>query len=655
MISKNTIERILDAAQIVDVISDFVALKRRGANYTACCPFHNEKTPSFSVSPSKGIFKCFGCGKAGNAVNFVMEHEQLNYAEALKYLGKKYGIEVEEREESPEDIQNRLRSDSLLNVAEFARNFFVESLKKSQSGQAIALSYFKERGFSAETIEKFQLGWSPEGRSAFCDAALKAGYKREFITGTGLGIEREGSGDLIDRFYERVMFPVHSVSGRVIAFGGRTLRTDKSVAKYINSPESEIYIKSKSLYGIYFAKSSITKYQKCYLVEGYTDVISLHQAGVENVVASSGTSLTQDQIRLIKRFTPEVTVLYDGDAAGIKASIRGIDMLLEEGLTVKVVLFPDGEDPDSYARKHGGEKLKRFLSDSEEDFISFKTSLLSEETKRDPVQRARLINDVVASIAVIPDAISRSVYIDECSQRLSISPSILAQEVRKLRKKRQYGVYSAVENESEEKVPGTPEYFPDLNTGEQLPSFVRNTYCEPAEKDLLYYLIKFGESPLYYSKSGESESSITVSQFILSELQNDDLELQNLVYKSIFDEYFKLRGVGNEAIMKHFTGHINPEVVSVVSGLIHSQHSLTVKQFRDSLTPEENVLAQNVPKSILLYKAKITSTAMQNLNIELEKAQKSGDQEAVESFLRQLQILNNIRNSFSKELHRLTL
>lgn len=376
MISKNTIERILDAAQIVDVISDFVALKRRGANYTACCPFHNEKTPSFSVSPSKGIFKCFGCGKAGNAVNFVMEHEQLNYAEALKYLGKKYGIEVEEREESPEDIQNRLRSDSLLNVAEFARNFFVESLKKSQSGQAIALSYFKERGFSAETIEKFQLGWSPEGRSAFCDAAIKAGYKKEFITGTGLGIEREGSGELIDRFYERVMFPVHSVSGRVIAFGGRTLRTDKSVAKYINSPESEIYIKSKSLYGIYFAKSSITRFQKCYLVEGYTDVISLHQAGVENVVASSGTSLTQDQIRLIKRFTPEVTVLYDGDAAGIKASIRGIDMLLEEGLTVKVVLFPDGEDPDSYARKHGGEKLKRFLSDSEEDFISFKTSLL---------------------------------------------------------------------------------------------------------------------------------------------------------------------------------------------------------------------------------------------------------------------------------------
>lgn len=652
MISKTIIDKVLDAAQIVDVISDFVALKRRGANYTACCPFHNEKTPSFSVSPSKGIFKCFGCGKAGNAVNFVMEHEQLTYVEAIRFLGKKYGIEIIEKEETPEDIQNRLKHESLLTVSEFARNFYANELWESQKGKAIGLSYFKERGFSDETIKKFQLGWAPDGRNTFSSAALKAGYKKEFIAATGLGIERENSDELIDRFYDRVMFPVHSVSGRVIAFGGRTLRTDKTVAKYINSPESEIYVKSRSLYGIYFAKSSITRTQKCFLVEGYTDVISLHQAGIENVVASSGTSLTVDQIRLIKRFTPQVTVLYDGDAAGIKASIRGIDMLLEEGLQVKVVLFPEGEDPDSYARKKGADLLAKFLEEAEEDFITFKTQLLSEDAKRDPVKRVQLINEVVGSIAVIPDAINRSVYIEECSRRLNISEAILAQEVRKLRKKRQYGVYSPDQPDS--RVPGTPEYFPDLNTGEQLPSFVGNIYCEPAEKEILYYLIKFGKNALY-SKTGEEELSITVAQFILNELQNDDLEIQNLIYKNIFDEYFLVKDADNEEIRKHFTNHQNPEIVNVVTNLLYNEHSLTVKQFRNSLTPEENVLTETVPKTILLFKAKITSAAMQNLNIELEKSQNAGDSESMEQYLKQLQILNNIRNSFSKELNRLTL
>lgn len=652
MISKTIIDKVLDAAQIVDVISDFVALKRRGANYTACCPFHNEKTPSFSVSPSKGIFKCFGCGKAGNAVNFVMEHEQLTYVEAIRFLGKKYGIEIIEKEETPEDIQNRLKHESLLTVSEFARNFYANELWESQKGKAIGLSYFKERGFSDETIKKFQLGWAPDGRNTFSSAALKAGYKKEFIAATGLGIERENSDELIDRFYDRVMFPVHSVSGRVIAFGGRTLRNDKTVAKYINSPESEIYVKSRSLYGIYFAKSSITRTQKCFLVEGYTDVISLHQAGIENVVASSGTSLTVDQIRLIKRFTPQVTVLYDGDAAGIKASIRGIDMLLEEGLQVKVVLFPEGEDPDSYARKKGADLLAKFLEEAEEDFITFKTQLLSEDAKRDPVKRVQLINEVVGSIAVIPDAINRSVYIEECSRRLNISEAILAQEVRKLRKKRQYGVYSPDQPDS--RVPGTPEYFPDLNTGEQLPSFVGNIYCEPAEKEILYYLIKFGKNALY-SKTGEEELSITVAQFILNELQNDDLEIQNLIYKNIFDEYFLVKDADNEEIRKHFTNHQNPEIVNVVTNLLYNEHSLTVKQFRNSLTPEENVLTETVPKTILLFKAKITSAAMQNLNIELEKSQNAGDSESMEQYLKQLQILNNIRNSFSKELNRLTL
>ncbi len=578
-----------------------------------------------------------------------MEHEQLSYVDAVKYLGKKYGIEVVDKEETQKDVENRLRHESLLAVSEFARDFFVTTLWNSQRGMAIGHSYFKERGFSDEIIKKFQLGWAPEGRSNFSEAARRAGYKVEFIGATGLSIIKDETGELVDRFYERVMFPVHSVSGRVIAFGGRTLRTDKGIAKYINSPETEIYIKSKSLYGIFFAKSAISKFQKCYLVEGYTDVISLHQAGIENVVASSGTSLTTDQIRLIKRFAPQVTVLYDGDSAGIKASIRGIDMLLEEGLQVKVVLFPDGEDPDSYSRKHSPDKVKEFLESSEEDFIAFKTKLLSSEAQKDPIKRAQLISEVVASIAVIPDAISRSVYIEECSQKLNIAESILAQEVRKLRKKRQYGVYS---NEQERETI-VPEYFPDLNTGDELPSFVTNTYCESAEKELLYYLIKFGESPLY-SKGSDETSTITVSQFILAELQNDDLELQNLIYKEIFDEYYQLRGKGNDEIQRHFMNHQKQEVVKIILDLLHNRYNLTVKHFVDALTPEENVLYITVPKTILLYKAKITALAYQNLTMDLAKAQEDNDEAQMMNIMKQLQILNHIRNSFSKELQRLT-
>ena len=653
MISKTTIDKILDAAQIVDVISDFVTLKRRGANFTACCPFHNEKTPSFSVSPSRGIYKCFGCGKAGNVVNFVMEHEQLSYVDSLKFLGKKYGIEVTDKEESAQDVENRLRGESLLIVSQYAQDFYTNALWNSQKGQAIGISYFKERGFSDETIKKFMLGWSPDSRDGgMCAAALRAGYKKEFLVATGLGIEREATGDLADRFYERVMFPIHSISGRVIGFGGRTLRADKSVAKYINSPESEIYYKSKSLYGIFFAKSAISKQQKCYLVEGYTDVISMHQAGVENVVASSGTSLTTDQIRMIKRFAPQVTVLYDGDAAGIKASIRGIDMLLEEGLQVKVVLFPDGEDPDSYARKHSPDQLKEFLTNAEQDFIAFKTQLLATETKRDPIKRAQLISEVVASIAVIPDAISRTVYIEDCSQRLRIDESILADEVKKMRKKRQYGAYSA--DTSFDTEPGVPRYFPTLETGERVPEFVTNTYCEAAEKELLYYLIKFGEHALYGKDEGE-DTTIKVSQFILTELQNDDLELQNLVYKSIFDEYFQIREIGQTEIQKHFLNHRNQEYVNVVLSLLHQEHSLTIKQFIKAVIPEENVLSTVVPKSILIYKAKITAIAYQNLCEKLTKVQGVNDKEQQDNILKQLQILMHIRNSFAKELHRLTI
>ena len=432
MIDQATIDKILDAAQIVDVVSEFVTLKRAGVNYKGLCPFHNEKTPSFVVSPSKGLCKCFSCGKGGNVVHFIMEHEQLNYYEALKWLANKYHIEVKERELSDEEKQAQNVRESMFVVNDFANNYFQNLLHNHIDGQSIGLAYFRQRGFRDDIIRKFQLGYSLNERDALAKEAKRKGFKEEFLEKTGLCYRRDNDGQLRDRFWGRVMFPVHTLSGKVIAFGGRVLKTDGKVAKYVNSPESEIYHKSNELYGIYFAKQAIVRDDRCFLVEGYTDVISMHQAGIENVVASSGTSLTSGQIRLIHRFTNNITVLYDGDGAGIKASIRGIDMLLEEGMNIKVVLLPDGEDPDSFARKHNATDYKAYINSHEVDFIRFKTNLLLEEVGNDPIKRAGLIGDIVRSISVIPENIVRSVYIRECSQLLQVEEKLLVQEVGKL-------------------------------------------------------------------------------------------------------------------------------------------------------------------------------------------------------------------------------
>ena len=432
MIDQATIDKILDAAQIVDVVSEFVTLKRAGVNYKGLCPFHNEKTPSFVVSPSKGLCKCFSCGKGGNVVHFIMEHEQLNYYEALKWLANKYHIEVKERELSDEEKQAQNVRESMFVVNDFANNYFQNLLHNHIDGQSIGLAYFRQRGFRDDIIRKFQLGYSLNERDALVKEAKRKGFKEEFLEKTGLCYRRDNDGQLRDRFWGRVMFPVHTLSGKVIAFGGRVLKTDGKVAKYVNSPESEIYHKSNELYGIYFAKQAIVRDDRCFLVEGYTDVISMHQAGIENVVASSGTSLTSGQIRLIHRFTNNITVLYDGDGAGIKASIRGIDMLLEEGMNIKVVLLPDGEDPDSFARKHNATDYKAYINSHEVDFIRFKTNLLLEEVGNDPIKRAGLIGDIVRSISVIPENIVRSVYIRECSQLLQVEEKLLVQEVGKL-------------------------------------------------------------------------------------------------------------------------------------------------------------------------------------------------------------------------------
>ena len=432
MIDQPTIDRILDAANIVDVVSEFVTLRKRGINYVGLCPFHTDKTPSFYVSPAKNICKCFACGEGGTAVHFIMKHEQLNYFDALRYLAKKYNIEIQERELTDKEKQRKSDRESMLIVNSWAQQYFTTQLYEHVEGKTIGLRYFAERGFREDTIRKFQLGYSLDKRDALYKEATKNGYKKEFLEKTGLVIAYDNGG-VNDRFRGRVIFPVHTLSGKVVAFGGRVLKKDEKTAKYVNSPESEIYHKSNELYGIYFAKQAIVKEDRCFLVEGYTDVISMHQAGIENVVASSGTALTQGQIRLIHRFTSNITVLYDGDAAGIKAALRGIDLLLEDGMNVKVVLLPDGEDPDSFARKHNASQFSEFIKQSETDFIRFKTRLLLDDAGTDPIKRSSLITDIIRTVAIIPDNIARSIYIRECSAMMEIDEQVLLNEVNKIR------------------------------------------------------------------------------------------------------------------------------------------------------------------------------------------------------------------------------
>lgn len=433
MIDQQTVDRILDAANIVEVVSDFVTLRRRGANYVGLCPFHDEKTPSFSVSPARGICKCFSCGKGGNSVHFIMEHEQVNFYEALKYLARKYNIEIQERQLTEEEQQRKTDRESMLIVNEFAQKFFATSLTENAEGRSIGMSYFRERGFGEDIIKKFGLGYSPDKRDALAQEAIRKGYKKEYLLKTGLCLESQ-QGSLYDRYKGRVIFPIHSISGKVIAFGGRILKKDEKAAKYVNSPESEVYHKSDVLYGIYHAKQAIVKNDSCYLVEGYTDVLSMHQAGIENVVASSGTSLTPGQIRLIHRFTNNITVLYDGDAAGIKASMRGIDLILQEGMNIKVVLLPDGDDPDSFSKKQSAADFTAYIRAHETDFIRFKANLLMEGAGNDPIKRATLIGEIVRSIAIIPDNILRTVYIQDCARLLSVDEKMLLREVNAIRR-----------------------------------------------------------------------------------------------------------------------------------------------------------------------------------------------------------------------------
>ncbi|MDR1342207.1 MAG: DNA primase [Prevotellaceae bacterium] len=646
MIDQATIDRIMDAARVEEVIGDYITLKKRGVNYTACCPFHNEKTPSFSVSPVRGIFKCFGCGKAGNAVTFVMAHENLTYWEALKVVGKKYGIEVKERELSPEEQQHNNDRESMMITAAYAQNYFSQTLNNHVDGKNIGMAYFAERGFTKSTVEKFQLGYCLDSRAAFSSTALRDGYKKEFLVKTGLSVERD-SGELVDRFFGRVMFPIHSVSGRVIGFGGRTLKTDKTVAKYVNSPESEIYHKSNTLYGIYFAKKTMMKLDKCFLVEGYTDVISMHQAGIENVVASSGTSLTQEQIRLIKRFTPNVTVLYDGDAAGIKASLRGIDMLLEEGLNVKTLLLPDGEDPDSFARSHSATEFTDFIGSHEEDFISFKTKILLSDSKNDPIRRAEVITDIVRSISVIPEAIPRSVYIRECSRLMDIGEDVLTGEVAKLRRQNLYGGKAAASKPAGAAQPGAAAATDGDGAAPEeaartppIPAFVENVFCREQEREIIYLLLRFGNSAFFDTR---------VSAYIINEIAGEDLSFQNLEYQQIFEEYKKLLEASDTVDIRHFINHPDQRLCEMAIDLLSQKYTLS-KIWRQPETSfaDEDRLRVEVPKAINVYKSKIVTQAMVRLLAEMD-GKSSTEQDVL---LVKLGELSKVRTKLSEMLER---
>ena len=644
MIDQATIDKIMDAAQIVD--------RRRGVNYIGLCPFHNEKTPSFSVSPSKGVCKCFSCGKGGNVVHFIMEHEQLSYYEALKWLAKKYNIEIKERELTDEEKQAHSLRESLFVVNQFASEYFQDILYNNIDGQRIGMTYLRGRGFRDDIIKKFQLGYSTDNHDALARAALQKGYKEDFLIKTGLCYRKE-DGTLRDRFWGRVIFPVHTISGKVVAFGGRVLSaaTKNVQMKYVNSPESEIYHKSRELYGIYFAKQAIVRQDRCFLVEGYTDVISMHQSGIENVVASSGTALTSDQIRLIHRFTNNITVLYDGDGAGIKASIRGIDMLLEEGMNVKVCLLPDGDDPDSFARKHNATDYQAYINDHETDFIRFKTDLLMEEAGKDPIKRASLISSIVKSISVIPDAIVRSVYIRECSQMLQMEEKVLIEATAKLiEQARETKLKEQQRKKEREQRMATPTSTPASTTSAEPPAneapaigsasssdqeplppepvpVPADTYTSyiptegneqkvfyAKEEDLVRMLIRYGEKVMcYVENEAGGQEPLTVTEYISSGLKEDDLQFHTPLHRLILQACEAHLNDPNFNPERYFIAHPDPAVSKLAADLVSDRYQLSKYHSKgQKIVTDEERLYELIPRLLLDFKLSIVEEEMKH-------------------------------------------
>ncbi|MDY5637647.1 MAG: DNA primase [Parabacteroides sp.] len=711
MIDQPTIDKILEAANILEVVSQFVTLRKRGTSYVGLCPFHADKSPSFYVSPAKNICKCFACGEGGTAVHFIMKHEQLTYFDALRWLAKKYHIEIQERELTPRERQMRNDRESMLILNTWAQKYFTSTLLETEEGRSIGMRYFAERGLREDIVRKFQLGYSLDQRDALFKAALRAGYKREYLERTGLVIPRE-QGQMLDRFRGRVIYPIHTLSGKVVAFGGRILKKGEKTAKYVNSPESEVYHKSSELYGLYFAKQEIVKQDRCYLVEGYMDVIGMHQVGVENVVASSGTALTQGQIRLIHRFTNNITVLYDGDSAGIKAALRGIDMLLEEGMNVKVVLLPDGEDPDSFARKQGASEFAAFMAANETDFIRFKTNLLLEEAGNDPIRRTALIADIVRSISVIPDGIARSVYVRECSSTMEIAEQVLLDEIAKLRQAKREQDALVRSRKREQEIPPTmpgqpiyPDYDPlqplDLQQGEPVPptnfpppppeeeampageteplppgiplpeeaatpapvegptrlldQVVRmpRSPLEPFELTLMRYVVRYGERVLYDYQDEESGEHIQlrVAEFIQQDLAQDDLHFYTPLLKQMLEEAVAhCKQAGFEA-SRYFLSHPEPTVSKLAADLISEKYQLSKYHTRyRELDREEDMLETLIPRELYAFKEAYIMQQIKTVQQEIKAHQEANDMEAVFESMKKLTRLNEIKGVLSKEL-----
>jgi DNA primase len=658
VIPKQTVDSIIEAAHVEDVVGEFVTLKKRGTNLLGLCPFHGEKTPSFTVSPVKGIYKCFGCGKAGNSVNFVMDHLKLSYPEALKWLAKKYGIDVIEREISAEEKELQTERESMLIVMQYAQRYFSDILINNDEGKSIGYSYFMERALRHDIVAKFQLGYSLEARNAFTTAALKNGYAPKYLAKTGMSIisNRHVEGteltaqDLFDRYAGRVMFPIHDDGGRVVAFGGRTLSNDKKTAKYINSPETDIYNKSKILYGLWMGKKTIQEKDSCFLVEGYMDVIAMHQSGIENVVASSGTSLTVDQIKSIHRFTKNIVVLYDGDEAGQKASNRAIPLLLEEGMNVRLLMFPNNDDPDSFSRKVTAEEFQQYIQDNTSDFLYFKTKKLKEETKNDPIKRASVIKDIVENIALIPDNIIRSVYVKECAAIMEMDESVLQLEVNKLRKKGQAKAKDSAEQGIETTL---NEQAVSLPAEKSLPE--QNIFSFDAEEEkLLCLLIEYGHMLVTTQAEDEERKEvdlqITLGEFIIFELWRDNIVFENPMHSEILDEYIKHLEQSNLPKLADFKNSINPLISTFVANKVLHMHEIS---------PGWSKHGVNVPTPLNLAKRDAENTIFsfksRRLNkIISEKQQQllNADDMEVEVILHELKHLNTLKKRVNALLGR---
>lgn len=650
MISKETIAKIVDAARIEDVVGDFVSLRRRGSNLIGVCPFHKEKTPSFNVNPARNIFKCFGCGKAGDAVRFIMEHERYTYPEALRYLAKKYGITIEEKEQTAEEIMAQNERERMFNANTFAQKYFSETLMNDDEGRSVGLEYFRERGFRDAIIQKFQLGYCPASGHAFADYAAQHGYSNDIITKVGLCGSYENR--IYDRYYGRVIFPIHNLTGKVIGFGGRILSKEKTKAKYVNSPESEIYNKSQTLYGIYFAKNEISRLDNCILVEGYADVLSMHQAGIENVVASSGTSLTTEQIRLISRYTKNVTMLYDGDNAGLHAALRGTNMILEEGMNVRVVVLPPDDDPDTFVQNNPIEYVTKFLADNAKDFISFKTNLLLKDANNDPIKKAGVIKDIVETIAVIPDAIYRATYIKECSRMLEVAEQTLMNELNKIlraRYRKSLGQAAAPEqNEPVQTDPAVQTY----NTVQQQSVQPETPVGYYQERELVKLLLTHGSDTVdidYKDENGNDEPySVTVASLIIDDLKNDGLLFTDPVNRLVFDAFDRGLDDGVLPTAQTFTSHENQEVAVLAADLLSTPYRLDDWQrHRIVVKSEEEILKQYVLSSVLRFKDMIIEERRAAVVKELQATDDADEQMIL---LQKKKKLDDIRKRINRDL-----